>query len=89
MSNIKCSLLIAKKKEQTLLPDDYKLGWLYEDDKRAYWMIWGSSKNKELALSVARETLKKQGAIDVFISETPLTKYPSKTQIDNLQKIEP
>lgn len=43
-------LLISKQEGQTFLSDDYKLGWLVENDKEVYWMIWGSSKNKELAI---------------------------------------
>jgi len=81
-------LLIAKEGNQTMLPDDYKLGWLFEDDKKAYWMIWASSKSKELALSVAKEVIEKQGKRNIFLSDVPLSKYPTKEQIADLKQIQ-
>ncbi|MGI6436393.1 MAG: hypothetical protein ACOX0F_13790 [Syntrophomonadaceae bacterium] len=80
-------LLIAKQKNRPILPDDYKLGWLFQDEKEGYWMIWGSCKNKETALSAAKEVLEKQGARDVFISEMPLLKQLTKEQISNFLKV--
>lgn len=80
-------LLIAKKEGQKILPNDYKLGWLFKNEKEAYWMIWGSSKDKETAVSCARDVLEKQGDRDVFISDIPLTQHPTIDQIDKLKKI--
>ena len=80
-------LLISKQEGQRFLPNDYKLGWLFEDDKEAYWVIWGSSKNKECALSAAKDVVKKQGKRDIFISDTPLSKHLTKEQIEGLKKI--
>lgn len=80
-------LLIAKKKDQTILPNDYKLGWLFKNENEAYWMIWGSSKDKETALSAAKDVLEKQGERDVFLSDTPLTQQPTKEQIAMLKRI--
>ncbi len=77
-------LLIAKKEHQPICPDDYKLGWLFQDEKEGYWMIWGSCKNKETALSAVKEVLEKQGVRDVFISEVPLSKHLTKEQVERL-----
>ena len=77
-------LLIAKKEHQLICPDDYKLGWLSRDDDGGYWMIWGSCKDKETALSAAKEVLEKQGNRDVFISEMPLLRHLTKEQVKNL-----
>ncbi len=77
-------LLIAKKEHQPICPDDYKLGWLFQDEKEGYWMIWGSCKDKEAALSAVKEVLEKQGVRDVFISEVPLSKHLTKEQVERL-----
>lgn len=81
--------LLISKQENCIFPDEYKLGWLFENDndKEAYWMIWGSSKNKECALSAAKDVIEKQGDRDVFISDTPLPKHLTKQQFLNLQKL--
>jgi hypothetical protein len=80
-------LLIAKKKNNVVCPNDYKVGWLFQDDKEAYWMIWGSSKNKEVALSCAKDVLNNNGDRDVFISNIPLSEHPTLEQINNLIKV--
>ena len=77
-------LLIAKKEHQPICPDDYKLGWLFQDEKEGYWMIWGSCKNKETTLSAIKEVLEKQGVRGVFISEVPLSKHLTKEQVERL-----
>lgn len=80
-------LLIAKQKEKKILPNEYKLGWLVSNEKEVYWMIWGSSKNRECALSCAKDVMTKQGVRDVFISDTPLSKHLPKEQVNSLEKI--
>ena len=80
-------LLIAKKKDNVVCPDDYKVGWLFQDDKEVYWMIWGSSKNKEVALSCAKDVLDNNGDREVFISNVPLSEHPTPEQINNLIKV--
>lgn len=81
-------LLISKQEGQLICPDDYKLGWLLQDEKEAYWSIWGSSKDKEHALSAAKDVLNKQGDRDVFISDIPLSQYLTKEQIKILKKVD-
>jgi hypothetical protein len=80
-------LLIAKKEGQIICPDDYKLGWLFKDDKEGYWMIWGSSKNKESALQVAKEVIEQKGKRDIFISDIPIPKTLTIEQVNQLNKI--
>ncbi|MEC1744139.1 hypothetical protein [Schinkia azotoformans] len=81
-------LLIAKQENQKICPDDYKLGWLFKNDKETYWMIWGSSKNKESALKVAKEVIEKQGERDVFISDIHLSKHPTLEQVSALKQVQ-
>lgn len=81
------ALVIAKEQGKAICPDDYKLGWLFQDENEAYWMIWGSSKNKECALSCARDVLEKQGKRDIFISDVPLSKHPTKEQVASLKEV--
>ena len=39
---LKVSILISKRVNQVICPEDYKIGWLYQDDKlQSYWSIWG------------------------------------------------
>lgn len=66
------SLLIAKDKNAKFLKDDYKLGWIMEDDKSIYWMVWGSSKDYETAISAAKDTLNQKGNRKVFVSDEPI-----------------
>lgn len=80
-------LLIAKRENQNILPDDYKLGWLFQDDKDSYWMIWGSSKDRNTALCCAKDTLQRQGNRDVFIFDLPLSLHPTKEQISKFEKV--
>ena len=49
------------------LPTDYKLGWLYKDDKEGYWQVWGSSKDRNTALKCAKDVLEKGTAKVLFI----------------------
>ena len=77
-------LLIAKQEHQLICPDDYKLGWLSRGENGGYWMVWGSCKDKEAALSATKEVLERQGTRDVFISEVPLLKHITKEQIEKL-----
>ena len=65
-------LLIAKDKNAKFLKDDYKLGWIMEDNESIYWMVWGSSKDYDTALSAARDTLNKTGYHKVFVSDDPV-----------------
>lgn len=81
-------LLIAKRKGDKILVTDYKVGWLFKDDKEGYWSVWGSSKNKKLALQVAKEVIEKQGERDIFISDEPIPINLTIEQINMLKKIE-
>jgi len=67
-------LLIAKDKNAKFLKDDYKLGWIMEDDTQIYWMVWGSSKDYKTAMSVARDVLNQKGYRKVFVSDNPMPK---------------
>lgn len=80
-------LLIAKKQGRKILKDDYVLGWLMQDDKEGYWTTWGASKNKELALKVAREVVETKGDRDIYITDEPLPEWLTKEQIEKLTKI--
>ena len=80
-------LLIARRKGDKFLPTDYKLGWLYKDDKEGYWQVWGSSKDKETALECAKDVLKKQGERDVFIADEPIPINLTMEQINNFIKV--
>jgi hypothetical protein len=80
-------LLISKKKGQKILSNDYKLGWLFKNEDKAYWMVWGSSKDKETALQCAKDVIEKQGKRDIFISDSPLTEYLTIEQISALKQI--
>ena len=67
-------LLIAKDKNAKFLKDDYKLGWIMEDDTQIYWMVWGSSKDYETAMSAARDVLNQKGYRKVFVSDNPVSR---------------
>lgn len=79
-------LLISKKEGEKILPNEYKLGWLFKYEDKGYWMIWGSSKNKETALQCVKDVIK-QGKRDVFISDLPLTEHLTIEQISALKQI--
>lgn len=80
-------LLIARRKGDKFLPTDYKLGWLYKDDKEGYWQVWGSSKDKETALKCARDVLEKQGERVILIADDPIPVNLTIKQINELRKI--
>lgn len=80
-------LLISRRKGDIILPTDYKLGWLYKDDKEGYWQVWGSSKNKNKALECAKDVIEKQGEREVFISDEPIPIHLTIEQINSLKKI--
>lgn len=65
-------LLIAKDKNAKILKDDYKLGWIMEDEESVYWSVWGSSKNYDTAISAAKDVLNQQGNRKVFVSDNPV-----------------
>lgn len=65
-------LLIAKQKDAKFLTDDYKLGWLFQDDTTYLWTVWGSSSNLKNALKVAKEVIAEKGDRMVYLSEIPL-----------------
>jgi hypothetical protein len=75
MISTPCPLLIAKQKDARFLKDDYKLGWLFRDENSYLWVVWGSSRNLENALKVAKQvvTEKANGTV-VYLSETTLEK---------------
>jgi len=81
-------LLIARRKGDKFLPTDYKLGWLYKDDKEGYWQVWGSSKDKETALKCAKDVIEKQGERDIFISDEPIPINLTIEQINELKLME-
>lgn len=80
-------LLISRRKGDTILPTDYKLGWLYKDDKEGYWQVWGSSKDKETALKCAKNVIEKQGERDILISDEPIPINLTTEQINKFRKI--
>jgi hypothetical protein len=65
-------LLIAKDKNAKFLKDDYKLGWIMEDDTQIYWTVWGSSKDYKTAISAAKNVLNQKGDRKVFVSDNPV-----------------
>lgn len=72
--NSSAPLLIAKQKDAKFLKDDYKLGWLFQDNTGYLWTVWGSSRNLENATKAIKEVIeeKAQEGIIVYLSETPL-----------------
>ena len=80
-------LLISRRKGDIILPTDYKLGWLYKDDKEGYWQVWGSSKDKETALKCAKDVIEKQGKRDILISDEPIPINLTIEQINKFSKI--
>jgi 23S rRNA maturation-related 3'-5' exoribonuclease YhaM len=65
-------LLIAKQKDAKILKDDYKLGWLFQDDTCYLWTVWGSSNNLENAMKVAKQVIEEKGNRKVYLSKIPL-----------------
>lgn len=80
-------LLISRRKGDKILPTDYKLGWLFKDDKEGYWSVWGSSKDKETALKCAKDVIEKQGERDILISDEPIPINLTTEQINKFSKI--
>lgn len=73
MTNKPTPLLIAKQKGAKFCKEDYKLGWLFQDDTGYLWMVWGSSSNLENALKVAKQVVEeKANGTMVYLSEVPL-----------------
>ena len=81
------ALLVARRKGDKILPTDYKLGWLFKDDKEGYWSVWGSSKDRNTALKCAKDVIEKQGERDIFISDKPIPINLTIEQINKLKKI--
>jgi hypothetical protein len=67
-------LLIAQQKGAKILKDDYKLGWLLQDETGYYWMVLGSSKTLELAMKCAKELIEQKGPMTVYVSDAPITR---------------
>ncbi len=67
-------LLIAKDKNAKILKDDYKLGWMIEDNQSIYWAVWGSSKDYNTAISAAKDVLFQKGDRKIFVSDNPMPK---------------
>lgn len=65
-------ILIAKQKDAKVLKDDFKIGWLIEDEIQYAWMVWGSSSNLDNALKVAREVISEKGNRPVYVSDIPI-----------------
>ncbi len=84
---MKISILISKKEGIKVCPDDYKIGWLYQDDKEAYWSVWGSCKDFKAALKCARDTINKKGEKEVYLSSILLDKHLTLEQMLNLENI--
>jgi hypothetical protein len=72
MSEYKLPLLIAKQKGAKILKDDYKLGWLIQDETGYLWTVWGSSNNLENAKKVAKQVIEEKGSRMVYLSEVPI-----------------
>ena len=85
---LKVSILISKRKNQVICPEDYKIGWLYQDDKQqSYWSIWGSAKDLKNALNYARKTIQEKGNKEVYLSSVALDKNLTLEQTLNLENI--
>ncbi|CAI3571432.1 hypothetical protein [Clostridium neonatale] len=85
---LKVSILISRRENEVICPEDYKIGWLYQDDKQqSYWSVWGSAKNLKCALDCARITIKEKGAKEVYLSSVPLDKNLTLEQNLNLENI--
>lgn len=57
---------------ENMFGNDYRLGWYREwPGQGAIYSVWGQSKNKELALKVAKET-KERDNCDVFTYNKPV-----------------
>jgi len=81
-------LLIAKKEESdNPCLNDYKIGWLYINEKGGYWATWSNGKSKEAALQCAKEIIKVSGKTDVYITDASLTEQLTKEQILTLEKL--
>lgn len=75
-------ILLAKDKNAKILKDDYKIGWLVQDEKSWLWIVWGSCKDLDTAIKCAKDTIEKKGDRPVYISDKPLSK--DGVQTDNL-----
>lgn len=67
-------LLIAWDKNAKLFKEDYKLGWLFQDDVSYLWTVWGSSPNLKNAFKVAKQVLEEHGDRKIYLSEQPLAR---------------
>jgi hypothetical protein len=74
VNNMPLPLLIAKDKNAKFLKNDYKLGWILEDDESFYWSVWGSSKDYDTAMSAAKDLLNQKGYRKIFVSNNPIPK---------------
>lgn len=81
MKNEPLPLLIAKDKDAKICKDDYKLGWLTQDETGWLWTVWGSCKDFE---TVKNHILKEKGDRKVYLSEKPLS---AKLEVQN-EKLE-
>ena len=82
-------ILISKKEDMKILPDDYKVGWLMKDNLSGLWIIWGSCKDLNTALKCAKDVIKEKGEREVYLSSVPLSKNLNLEQILNLENITP
>ena len=83
---MKTSILISKKANMKVFADDYKIGWLATDDDQGLWLVFGSSKDLKMAIECAKDTIRKMGHKDVYLSEEKLDKFLTKEQIISLKK---
>ena len=87
---LKVSILISKRVRvnQVICPEDYKIGWLYQDDKlQSYWSIWGSAKDLKSALNCARKAIQEKGNKEVYLSSVALDNNLTLEQALNLENI--
>jgi len=72
--NMGLPILLAKDKNAKIMKDDYKIGWLTQDEKSWLWIVWGSYKDLDAAIKCANDTIKEKGDRPIYISDEPLSK---------------
>ena len=81
-------LLIAQQKNARFLKEDYKLGWLFQDDTGYLWTVWGSTSNFENAIKIAKQVINEQGERIVYLSKTPIERDKAVYEPLSLEEID-
>ena len=66
-------LLISKKDIPNtpifkFFKEDYRIGYLYIDETKGYWSIWGSCENLDKAIKCVKDFIREKGYRDVYLS---------------------